>query len=69
MKKLIRDYFNRKKEELKAYGKKNFIIRCITIFSTIIIASFIIIMLANNNYYKNKYNIDYTEIVFNKLEI
>lgn len=68
MKKLIRDYFNRKKEELKAYGKKNLIIRCITIFSTIIIASLIIILLANNNYYKNKYNIDYTEIVFNKLE-
>ena len=54
MKKLIRDYFNRKKEELKAYGKKNLIIRCITIFSTIIIASFIIIIIANNNYYKNK---------------
>ncbi len=68
MKKYIKNYFKNKKEELKIYGKKNLIIRLITIVSTIVFASLIIILLTNNNYYKNKYNIDYTEIVFNRLE-
>ena len=65
---IIKEYFKRKIEEVKAYGKKNIIIRLITIVLTIAVASLLIVFLKVDTYYKNTYNIDYTEVNFQRLE-
>ena len=65
---IIKEYFKRKIEEVKAYGKKNIIIRLITIVLTVAVASLLIVFLKVDTYYKNTYTIDYLEANFQTLE-
>lgn len=49
------------KEYIESYGKKNLIIRLLSIVITIVLASLILIIFSDTKYYKNDYNIDMTE--------
>ena len=64
----LKKYFKDKIDEIKAYGKKNIIIRLVTIIITIVLAFSVIYFCKVDNYYKNNYNIDYTEVNFKQLE-
>lgn len=67
-KNIIKNYCKSKIEEIKSYGKKYIIIRILTIVLTALIAFGIIYFAKVNDYYKNAYNIYYTEVNFQKLE-
>ena len=66
--KYIKEYFKKKFDEIKALGKKKIILRLTTIIATIIIASLMLLILYKDSYYKNEYNIAYTEITFSKFK-
>lgn len=67
MKKILLNYFKRKKEEISSYGKKRILSRLLVIALTLIFASLVLIIGYKDGYYKNEVNIAYTEKIYDNL--